>query len=577
MGLWPTPCTLGHARGRPTRGGPHQHRPPTNLMANHRIDTRPPRSAEASPPPRLATDQMAAYLEDAAHFAGGHARAVVVPRTEAQLAAVLRDSDTVLPVGAQSSLTGGATPMGEVVVSLAGLTTIDDYIPGAASITAQPGVTLTQLREQLSRYDCVYPPVPTFEGATVGGVVSTNAAGAATFKYGTTRNWVRRLSVMLACGELLDLERGQVRASGGRFEIATATGVVTVPVPTYRMPDVPKHSAGYHADDNLDLIDLFIGSEGTLGIVTSVTFDILQNQPDVALVLIFLDSEQQAISVTSALRDASLRTRNADDPRGIDVAAIEHLDRRCLELLREDGADRRVAVTLPDETRVVLLAQLELPRGTTATELHTQVGLAGSAGAPDTPVVRLCQLLASEGLLDTTELVSPDDRTRAGKLFALREAVPDAVNRRVGIAKRAVSDTIEKTSADMIVPFSCLTESLTVFRDAFESRGLDYAIWGHISDANLHPNVIPRSVEDVQRGREAILACGQEIIQLGGSPLAEHGVGRSPVKQALLRQLHGDNGITEMRAVKRALDPSDTLAPGVLFPVDPRSTSGGSS
>ena len=129
-------------------------------MANHRIDARPPRSAETSPPRRLATDQMTAYLEDAAHFAGGHARAVVAPRTEAQLAAVLRDSDTVLPVGAQSSLTGGATPMGEVVVSLAGLTAIDDYPPGAASITAQPGVTLTQLREQLSRYDCVYPPVP---------------------------------------------------------------------------------------------------------------------------------------------------------------------------------------------------------------------------------------------------------------------------------------------------------------------------------------------------------------------------------------------------------------------------------
>jgi FAD/FMN-containing dehydrogenase len=151
-------------------------------------------------------------------------------------------------------------------------------------------------------------------------------------------------------------------------------------------------------------------------------------------------------------------------------------------------------------------------------------------------------------------------------LMALREAVPDGVNRRVGIAKRTVDDTIEKTAADMIVPYAQLSESLRLFRHAFESRGLDYAIWGHLSDANMHPNVIPRSADDVRRGKDAILECGRGVIQLGGCPLAEHGVGRNPVKQALLRQLYGDGGIAEMYAVKQALDPSRKLAPGVLLP-----------
>ena len=91
-------------------------------------------------------------------------------------------------------------------------------------------------------------------------------------------------------------------------------------------------------------------------------------------------------------------------------------------------------------------------------------------------------------------------------------------------------------------------------------------MWGHLSDANLHPNVIPRSADDVRAGKEAILACGREVIRLGGCPLAEHGVGRNPVKQALLRLLHGPAGIERMRAVKRALDPENKLAPGVLFP-----------
>ena len=148
----------------------------------------------------------------------------------------------------------------------------------------------------------------------------------------------------------------------------------------------------------------------------------------------------------------------------------------------------------------------------------------------------------------------------------MREAVPEGVNRRVGEAARRLGPAVAKTAADMVVPFGRFAESLDVFRGAFGSRGLDYAVWGHISDGNVHPNVIPRTADDAARGREAILECGRTIVRLGGSPLAEHGVGRNPVKQALLGQLYGDAGVAEMRAVKAALDPEGKLAPGVLFP-----------
>ena len=118
----------------------------------------------------------------------------------------------------------------------------------------------------------------------------------------------------------------------------------------------------------------------------------------------------------------------------------------------------------------------------------------------------------------------------------------------------------------MIVPFDRFGEMMAIYRDGFTSRGLDFAVWGHISDGNVHPNVIPRSVADVDSGKAAILAFGREVIRLGGAPLAEHGVGRNPVKQELLRMLYGDSGIEEMRTVKRALDPAWKLAPGVIFP-----------
>ena len=104
-----------------------------------------------------------------------------------------------------------------------------------------------------------------------------------------------------------------------------------------------------------------------------------------------------------------------------------------------------------------------------------------------------------------------------------------------------------------------------MFEHEFRKRNLEFAIWGHISDANLHPNVIPRNLDDVHQGEDAVLECGKKIVALGGCPLAEHGVGRNTVKQTLLKILYGHAGIQQMRNVKKVLDPLGKLSPGVLF------------
>ena len=333
------------------------------------------------------------------------------------------------------------------------------------------------------------------------------------------------------------------------------------------MPDVAKCSAGYFAAPGMDLIDLFIGSEGTLGVVTEVTFAVVAPAPRVAMVWIPLPTEAAAVALAGTLRTAAHEAWRHGPAQGVDVAAIEHLDARSLAIVREDGAARRLQVAAPESARAALLAQVELPAdtGPTPGAAYDEIGGALAGDAPDTPLVRLCRLLAAAGVLDHAEIALPGDRRQA-QLTAVREAVPEGVNRRIGEAGRRQNAAIEKTAADMIVPFARFDESLALFHRAFDSRNLDCAIWGHISDGNVHPNVIPATMEDVVRGRQAILECGREIVRLGGCPLAEHGVGRNPVKQALLRQLYGAAGIAQMRAVKAALDPHGKLAPGVLFP-----------
>lgn len=486
------------------------------------------------------------------------------PRTETDIAAVLAEGRPVLVIGAQSSLTGGATPTGAIVMSTVRLTDIDP--PDDDHVRAGAGVVLATLLETLTRQGLDFPPVPTFLGATVGGIVATNAAGAATFKYGTTREWVDGLTVVLAGGDVIDIRRGDhVLDASGSFVVDGPAGVRVVPVPTYVMPDVAKRSAGYHAAPGMDLVDLFIGSEGSLGVVTAAWLRVQPARAGLCYALVPVSDEPEALALVGELRDASRETWRTSEAAGIDVAAIEHMDARSLEILREDGADRKYEVVWPASARLLLLIQLELPV-LTQEEAYEQISAALDDDPPDTPLVRFCRVLDRHGVLDDTELALPGDRRRAEQLLGVREAVPAGVNARVGRAKREVDDRIAKTAADMVVPFERFGEMMAIYRDGFARRGLDAATWGHVSDGNVHPNVLPRSYADVEAGKALILEFGAEVARLGGCPLAEHGVGRHPVKQALLRQLYGESGIEQMRAVKAALDPAGLLAPGVLFP-----------
>lgn len=511
-------------------------------------------------------DLLAAYLSDAAHFPGGHTPALYSPGSEAAIAAILRRHPAVLAIGAQSSLTGGATPAGDVVVSTRRLTAIEI---SANSVRAGAGVTLTALEAALGEARRYYPPVPTFAGASVGGVVSTNAAGAATFKYGTTRDWVTALTVVLPCGEVLDIERGVTRAhADGYFELVLTRGTVRVPIPTYRMPVVPKLSAGLYSAPGMDLIDLFIGAEGTLGVVTAVTLRVLPRRPAFCLALVTFDVRADALRLVGQIRDDARSGWSAADPAAIDVSAIEHMDARCLSILREDGADWMNGVVLPRDAAMALLLTIELSPGTTGADAYEQLGAWDEAGRADTPLRRLCARLAEYGALDRVQLAVPGETARAGQLLNLREAVPAGVNRRVGLA-RETHPAIRKIAADAIVPFDRIAELMAFCDTEFERRGLDGAVWGHISDGNLHPNVVPRTAEELESGNEAMLMIGREATRLGGAPLAEHGVGRNPIKQQLLAEMYGPAGIEDMRRVKRAIDPEWKLASGVLFLPEP--------
>jgi D-lactate dehydrogenase (cytochrome) len=488
-------------------------------------------------------DVVRTFLSDAAHVPGGFSAGVAFPANEREVAALVAGADRILTVGAQSSLTGGATPRGDLVLSTRALTTID--VRSEHSVRAGAGVPLSTLQLALAAAGLYYPPVPTFDGASVGGTVATNAAGAATFKYGTTRQWIEALTIVLADGSLLDLRRGAMLASSdGVFEIdLPSRRMARIQIPTYVMPDVPKLSAGYYAQPTMDLVDLFVGSEGTLGVIVDVTLKVIP-RPRICVALVACVSDTQALGLTGAAREEAARAWRGQGP--LDISAIEYLDYRTIRLI-PDEVFARTGTRRPPSEGALLLLQIELPTDE------------GSA------IERLQQMLDSNGVTSDPEVAMPGDQQAATRLFELRESAPLAVNARVAAAKSSIHPEIQKTAGDMVVPFNRLADSIALYRSVFERRNLDYAIWGHVSDGNLHPNVVPRSLDDVEVGREALLEIGRAVTSMGGAPLAEHGVGRNELKQQLLLELYGKEGVDQMRAIKQAIDPEWKLAPGVVF------------
>jgi D-lactate dehydrogenase (cytochrome) len=545
-------------------------------MANDRILAERPRR-ESAVEPAVTTDRsvLATYEEDAAR-SHGTASGVARPRDEAEVAALLgrarRLGLSVLAQGARSSLTAGATPRGDLVLALEGLDRVLEV--GPDWVRCEPGVRLRDLNERVLAAGLWFPPVPTYDLCCVGGAVSTNAAGAATWKHGAVRPWVRALRVVLASGEVLALRRGETRASAAGFAIESREGTIHVPLPRYRTPPLKKIACGYFVRDGLDLVDLFVGSEGTLGVVTEVELGLAPVPAAIVAGVASFADEARALAFASAVRAASEETWRTRSPVGLDMRSLELVDADSLELLRERGKATD-GITLPARGGCFVLWEQELATALTddAAALAIGSGLSGATTAG--PLEALGALLAAHGAGEDVRVALPHDERGRRLIARVREVVPETVNELVAERKRT-DPAIRKVAGDMVVPFERLPEMLSHYRERFRRRGLASAIWGHVSDGNLHPNVLARTGAESEAGEEALLELGAIARELGGAPLSEHGVGKSPTKQELLRRFYGDEALDDMARVKLALDPRAILAPGNIFPRERLSRMGAS-
>jgi glycolate oxidase len=431
----------------------------------------------------------ASYAVDASVGAQAPATFEVVrARDVADVVEVLRwaheTGTPVVPQGARSSLTGASVAIeGGVVLNTEAMNLITTIDPLEGLAVAGPGVVTKDLKDAVAEEGLFYPPDPASAAfCTLGGNVATNAGGLCCVKYGVTAHYVRALQVVLPGGEVI--------RTGHR----TAKGVA-----------------------GLDLTGLFVGSEGTLGVVTEVTTRLLP-APDPALtVLATFGSLDAAGTAIVALR----RERHVP-------SLVELLDRAAVaavQALADYG--------FPGDCEAVLLVQSDRPD-------HT-----------GEDVQRYAALLAQAG---ATDVAVADDAAEADLLLAGRRALSPALE-----AKGA------RYLEDVCVPVGRLTDLVRIGQDVAAHQGLEIVMAGHAGDGNLHPSIFfdPSSAQSRERAEQAFSEIVTAALGMGGTITGEHGVGT--LKAAWLAQELGTAELERQRKVKALFDPRGILNPGRVY------------
>src|SRR5437660_5375909 len=496
------------------------------------------------------SDEIQGYLSDASYVDGGHADRAVLPENAEQVAEILGEATTnrtpVTISGAGTGTVAGRVPFGGIVLATDKLDRIKSIVredAGGRAI-AQAGVRLIDLQRAVEVEGLMYPPDPTERNCFLGGNVATNASGARTFKYAPTRNYVQRLKIALPSGELIDLRRGELHANvNGQVSLPLPSGrVIHAQLPSYQMPQVRKHASGYFVAPGMDVIDLFIGSEGTLGVIVEIEVRLLPKPEGLLSGVVFFDSEDSLPAFVREARERSLANRLSSSNRGnstvsegsvLDARALEYFDVESLRFLRQKYE------TIPTKAIGAIFFEQETTGSTEDSLMNDWLGLLERHHA-----------LADESWFATNE-------ADQAKLREFRHALPVLMNEWFARYRQ------RKVSTDMAVPDEAFAEMLRFYQDALRGGDLRYTIFGHIGDNHVHVNILPRNDEEAAKAWEIYLQFIRRAVEVGGTISAEHGIGK--LKREYLRELYDEEHIREMAALKRAFDPAGILGRGNII------------
>jgi len=444
------------------------------------------------------------YLEDASG-AKGQADRICVPKDERELLDLLAEANhhevPVTIAGGGSGLTGGRVPNGGWLFSMEKFRRLDVH-EGSAVVGA--GVTLHELHAAAKSSGQFYPPDPTETMAFLGGTIACNSSGSRSFKYGATRRWLLRLRVALLDGTVLDVRRGDA---------------IDFDVPEIPQPAARKHSCGYPLKPGMDWIDLFTGSEGTLGLVMEAEVRLLPNPKGLLNGIIFFPSDEASLDALDAWRSVE------------GLRMLEWVDDAALHMIGQRYPD------VPAQAKGALIIEQIVES--------------------DADIDAWSDRLAEMGAMETESWFGSSDADRE-RFRKFRHALPETS---LAISER---NGFHSLGTDFSVPVEKNREMLAFYREHMDRiMPGHYCIFGHVGDAHPHVNMLPATQAEYDAGYEALMTFARQSVALGGSVAAEHGLGKK--KARFLPVQYSAEHIEAMKAVKLRFDPDWRLARGTLF------------
>lgn len=470
-------------------------------------------------------DIIKCYFEDESGLLGGNADAVIYPEDEKDAINILQDASArKIPVtisGGGTGVTGARVPFGGTILATDYLNRIIDIDEKGLAATLQPGVRLSDLQKELSKKGLEYLPDPTEPSAFLGGTISTNASGAKGFRYGPTRNYVKRLKIALSTGDVIDIKRGQSFIHKGEvFSLKSKNREIKIKLPTYSMPDI-KSAAGYFVKEDMDIIDLFIGGEGTLGLVLEAVVSIGKKPEAVMSFFSFFPSEREALDF---VRDAKSKG----------ALSIEYMDLNSLMLLHNKYSN------IPSDTKAMVYFEQDYKKDNEVAVTEMWINL-----------------LEKHNASVEKSYFADSDKERE-KLWEFRHALPEMINE---IVKR---NKLPKVGTDIAVPDKAFPEMFEFYKEKLLPSNIDFVIFGHIGENHLHVNMLPKTQEEFTKSRAVYMDFVKKAVSLGGTVSAEHGIGK--LKHAYLEAMYGRKNIEQMAMLKKSLDPACILGLDNIFP-----------
>ncbi|MBI5427526.1 MAG: FAD-binding oxidoreductase [Nitrospinae bacterium] len=465
---------------------------------------------------------VAPYLIDASNYSGGCASEAVIPENLDELIGFLRANRQPITVsGAGTGVTASRIPSSGIVVSLERFKTIGEIADGSVEVGA--AVSLRDLQEFLQDTPYFYPPNPTETLASLGGTLATNASGSRSYKFGVTRDFVLEAQIVLADGRALRLARG---AKIDRPLECEGGPPIEFPHTRYESPRC-KNAAGYYVRPGMDWLDLFIGSDGTLGIMTGARLKLLPRPADFLSGVLFFDGEEPCWRLAASLREP--------DRQGISPCSLEYFDSFSLDRLR------RKFPNVPGRARAALFFEQDV-----AERRNYEPALEAWFD----------YLNAREVLLDDSWFARDARDVRAFHEF--RHELPQMLNEENGRLGRI------KVGTDMAVADEHFMEMMRFYRNVLSASGIEYVVFGHIGDNHLHVNLLPEEGQ-VGKAGEVYQTLVDKVLEWNGTVSAEHGIGK--LKKKYYRQMVGERALEELKRIKKALDPNLILGIGNTFDI----------